>query len=62
MEKLRRTSKIKNKKLNPPETILSHTFFINNTEEFYKFYKTKMNTLKYQSNITHKKLAEIENI
>ena len=62
MEKLRRTSKIKNKKLNPTEKILSHTFFINNTEEFYKFYKTKMNTLKYQSNITHKKLAEIENI
>ena len=23
----------------PPEEILSHTFFINNTEEFYKFYK-----------------------
>ena len=45
----------------PPETILSHTFFINNTEEFYKFYKTKMNTLKYQPNITHKKLAELEN-
>ena len=26
----------------PPEMILSHTFFKNNTEEFYKFYKEKM--------------------
>lgn len=25
----------------PPETILSHTFFMNNTEEFYKFYRDK---------------------
>ena len=45
----------------PPEEILSHTFFINNTEEFYKFYKEKMNSLKYQPNITHIKLAELEN-
>ena len=45
----------------PPEEILSHTFFMNNTEEFYKFYKDKMNSLKYQPNITHKKLAEWEN-
>ena len=26
----------------PPETILSHTFFVNHTEEFYKFYRDKM--------------------
>ena len=44
----------------PPEEILSHTFFMNNTEEFYKFYKDKMNSLKYEPNITHKKLAEFE--
>ena len=44
----------------PPEEILSHTFFMNNTEEFYKFYKEKMNSLKYEPNITHKKLAELE--
>ncbi len=44
----------------PPEEILSHTFFINNTEEFYKFYKEKMNSLKYEPNITHIKLAELE--
>lgn len=45
----------------PPEEILSHTFFINNTDEFYSFYKAKMNSLKYQPNITHVKLAELEN-
>ena len=45
----------------PPETILSHTFFINNTYEFYRFYKAKMNSLKYEPNITHIKLAELEN-
>ena len=44
----------------PPEQILSHTFFIKNTEEFYKFYRKKMNSLKYEPNITHKKLAELE--
>lgn len=44
----------------PPEEILSHTFFMNNTEEFYKFYKDKMNSLKYKPNITHIKLAELE--
>ncbi len=44
----------------PPEYILSHTFFINKTEEFFKFYKEKMNSLKYEPNITHIKLAELE--
>lgn len=44
----------------PPEEILSHTFFMNNTEEFYKFYKDKLNSLKYEPNITHIKLAELE--
>ena len=44
----------------PPETILSHTFFMNKTEEFFKFYKLKMNSLKYQPNITHIKLSELE--
>ena len=45
----------------PPEMILSHSFFMNYTEEFYKFYKDKMNSLNYEPNITHKKLAELEN-
>ena len=44
----------------PPEEILSHTFFVNYTEAFYKFYKDKMNSLKYEPNITHIKLAELE--
>lgn len=43
-----------------PEQILSHTFFMNNTDEFYKFYKDKMNCLKYEPNITHIKLEELE--
>lgn len=46
----------------PPEEILSHTFFMNYTEEFYSFYKDKMNSLKYEPNITHKKLANLESI
>ena len=46
----------------PPEEILSHTFFMSNTDEFYKFYKDKMNSLKYKPNITHIKLAELEKI
>ena len=44
----------------PPEMMLSHTFFINNTEEFFKFYRDKLNSLKYEPNITHKVLAKLE--
>ena len=44
----------------PPEEILSHHFFINHTNEFYSFYKEKMNSLSYEPNITHMKLAELE--
>ena len=44
----------------PPEQILSHTFFMKNTAEFYKFYKLKLNSLKYEPNITHIRLAELE--
>ena len=44
----------------PPEEILSHHFFYENTEEFFKFYKHKMNSLKFEPNITHMKLAELE--
>ena len=29
----------------PPEVILSHSFFLNNPEEFYKFYKDKLNKM-----------------
>ena len=44
----------------PPETILSHTFFMRNPEEFYRFYKDKMLILDALPNAAHKKLAEWE--
>ena len=44
----------------PPEEILSHTFFMINTKDFYEFYKDKMNSLKYKPNVTHIKLAMLE--
>ena len=44
----------------PPELILSHEFFLQKTEEFYEFYRDKLNSLKYEPNITHFKLAELE--
>ena len=44
----------------PPETILSHTFFMRNTEEFYRFYHDKMLYLNAKPNMAHKKLAEWE--
>ena len=44
----------------PPETILSHTFFVNETEEFYRFYKDKMLCLDKKPNKAHYKLAELE--
>ncbi len=44
----------------PPETILSHSFYENNTEEFYRFYKEKMLPLNARPNSAHYKLAEME--
>lgn len=44
----------------PPETILSHSFFVSNTEEFYRFYKKKMLCLDAKPNAAHKKLAQLE--
>ena len=44
----------------PPETILSHTFYMRHTEEFYRFYRDKMLCLTAKPNITHYKLAELE--
>lgn len=44
----------------PPETILSHTFFMNQTEEFYRFYRDKMLCLDAKPNAAHRKLAEWE--
>ncbi len=44
----------------PPETILSHTFYRRNPEEFYRFYRNKMLCLDAEPNAAHKKLAELE--
>ena len=44
----------------PPETILSHSFYVNHTEEFYRFYRDKMLCLTAKPNTTHYKLAELE--
>ena len=44
----------------PPEPILSHSFYMRNTEEFYRFYRDKMLCLTAQPNITHRKLAVLE--
>ena len=44
----------------PPETILSHSFYEANPEEFFRFYRNKMLYLDAQPNAAHKKLAEWE--
>ena len=44
----------------PPEQMLSHTFYVNKPEEFFKFYKDKMIALDIKPNQAHKKLAELE--
>ena len=43
-----------------PEQIVSHSFFIQYPEEFYKFYKEKMMMLEEKPNPAHRKLAELE--
>lgn len=44
----------------PPETILSHSFFERNPEEFYRFYREKMLMPDAAPNPAHLKLAELE--
>lgn len=44
----------------PPETILSHSFFMKNTAEFYRFYRAKMLCLDAKPNAAHLKLAQLE--
>ena len=43
-----------------PEDIISHTFFVNNTEDFYSFYKDKMCYPKAEPNAAHKYFADLE--
>lgn len=45
----------------PPETILSRSFFDSHTEEFYRFYRSKMLCLDAKPNAAHRKLVELEN-
>ena len=44
----------------PPETILSHSFFLRHTAEFYRFYRDKLLSHDAKPNAAHKKLAEWE--
>ena len=43
-----------------PEQIVSHSFFVRNTEAFYEFYKDKMMFLEAKPNAAHLKLAQLE--
>ena len=44
----------------PPETMLSHSFYVSHTEEFYDFYRDRMLALDAKPNQCHLKLAELE--
>ena len=43
-----------------PEQIVSHSFFVRDTEAFYEFYKSKMMFLEAKPNPAHIKLAQLE--
>lgn len=44
----------------PPETIVSHSFYVTKTEEFYDFYKEKMLFPNAKPNQAHIKLSHME--
>ncbi len=44
----------------PPETILSHSFYVAKTGEFYRFYRDKMLCPDVKPNVTHEMLAKLE--
>ncbi len=44
----------------PPESILSHTYFVGHTGDFYRFYRDKMLCLDAKPNAAHQKLAQLE--
>ena len=44
----------------PPETILSHTFFMRHRKEFFKFYRDKLLIEGIEPNTAHKSLAKLE--
>lgn len=44
----------------PPETIISHSFYLRDPSYFFRFYREKMLPLGFEPNITHRKLAQWE--
>ena len=44
----------------PPETIISHSFYLRNPEYFFRFYREKMLPLGFAPNVTHQVLARWE--
>ena len=44
----------------PPETIISHSFYVRNTKEFYRFYKDRMLYPEAKPNPAHLALAKLE--
>ncbi len=44
----------------PPEQIISHSFFMRDPEEFYRFYRDRMIYPEAKPNAAHLKLAELE--
>ena len=46
----------------PPETMISHSFFISHTADFFKFYKDKMLFPNALPNHAHKALAHLEKL
>ena len=44
----------------PPEVMVSHSFYVSHTDEFFEFYRNKMLALDAQPNAAHIKLAELE--
>ena len=44
----------------PPETIISHSFYLKDPSYFFRFYREKMMPLGFEPNITHKVLARLE--
>ena len=44
----------------PPETILSHSFFVRDPEEYYRFHRAKLVVENVKPNRAHLRLAELE--
>lgn len=44
----------------PPEQIISHSFFVKNPQEFYRFYRAKLIAPNAKPNAAHRRLAQLE--